>query len=335
MTYYPVAGAMRINSTLYYILKDHLGSASVVTDASGTILGEQRYYPFGETRLTTGTIYTDKLFTGQREMAGLGIYHYQARFYSPKTGRFLSADTIVPNYANPQSLNRYSYVYNAPLNYVDPSGHDPWWCTSSDCVSDWMETQQTQAQAMLEHAGGRGNDDEDEPNEPMPDGGLECPANHPNCGLGQDCGAGGMNNCPQPPTVVNAPYTQVLHPIDSKNVMVQIPIYDFSHHPPRLIGYRTTSYAIDDVHFSPVDYIIPSDAITFASTLKSLAGELLKPGLRNLTSMGIVTLTCPECTVALEIMAGLDSANGSITFDAHLRTHDVYFYEPLFEMPFE
>lgn len=52
--YYPVAGAMRINSTLYYILKDHLGSASVVTDASGNILGEQRYYPFGETRLTTG-----------------------------------------------------------------------------------------------------------------------------------------------------------------------------------------------------------------------------------------------------------------------------------------
>ena len=67
-TYYPAAGAMRINSTLYYVLKDHLGSASVVTDASGTILGEQRYYPFGETRLTTGTIYTDKLFTGQREM---------------------------------------------------------------------------------------------------------------------------------------------------------------------------------------------------------------------------------------------------------------------------
>ncbi|HKY55183.1 MAG TPA: RHS repeat-associated core domain-containing protein, partial [Anaerolineales bacterium] len=124
VTYYPVAGAMRINSTLYYILKDHLGSASVVTDASGNILGEQRYYPFGETRLTTGTIYTDKLFTGQREMAGLGIYHYQARFYSPKLGRFLSADTIVPNYANPQAYNRYSYVLNNPLRYIDPSGHD-------------------------------------------------------------------------------------------------------------------------------------------------------------------------------------------------------------------
>ena len=105
VTYYPAAGAMRINSTLYYVLKDHLGSASVVTDASGNILGENRYYPFGETRVATGTILTDKLFTGQREMrrpepvegAGLGIYHFNARFYSPKLGRFLSADTITPN----------------------------------------------------------------------------------------------------------------------------------------------------------------------------------------------------------------------------------------------
>jgi hypothetical protein len=36
-------------------------------------------YPFGETRLTTGVLNTDKLFTGQREQAGLGIYHYGAR----------------------------------------------------------------------------------------------------------------------------------------------------------------------------------------------------------------------------------------------------------------
>jgi RHS repeat-associated protein len=116
---------MRIDSTLYYTLKDHLGSASVVTNASGATVGEQRYYPFGETRLTTGSIFTDKLFTGQREMSGLGIYHFNARFYSPKIGRFLSADTIVPSMANPQSFNRYSYVNNSPLNYTDPSGNRP------------------------------------------------------------------------------------------------------------------------------------------------------------------------------------------------------------------
>jgi hypothetical protein len=97
VSYYPLGRAMRINisggsNTLYYLLKDHLGSASVITDASGTIVGEDRFYPYGETRFTTGTMYTDKLYTGQREMrrpepvegTGLGIYHHGARFYSPK-----------------------------------------------------------------------------------------------------------------------------------------------------------------------------------------------------------------------------------------------------------
>jgi hypothetical protein len=38
-------------------------------------------------------------------------------------GRFVSADTVVPDFANPQSLNRYSYVLNSPLRYTDPTGH--------------------------------------------------------------------------------------------------------------------------------------------------------------------------------------------------------------------
>lgn len=121
--YYPAGGAMRVDGTLYYVLKDHLGSASVVTDASGNVVGEQRYYPYGETRLTTGSIPTDKLYTGQREMADLGIYHYNARIYSPYINRFLSADTIIPDLSNPQSWNRYSYVTNRPVNFSDPSGY--------------------------------------------------------------------------------------------------------------------------------------------------------------------------------------------------------------------
>lgn len=40
-------------------------------------------------------------------------------------GRFISADTIIASLANPQSLNRYSYVYNNPINNTDPTGHRP------------------------------------------------------------------------------------------------------------------------------------------------------------------------------------------------------------------
>jgi RHS repeat-associated protein len=105
------------------MLKDHLGSASIVTNASGTIVGEDRFYPFGETRFTTGTMLTDKLYTGQREITGLGIYHYGARFYSPKLGCFLSADMMTSNPDNPQRFNHYTYGLNNPLRYSDPTGH--------------------------------------------------------------------------------------------------------------------------------------------------------------------------------------------------------------------
>jgi hypothetical protein len=48
---------------------------------------------------------------------------YGARFYSPILGRFISADSVVPQPRNPQSLNRYSYVINNPLAFTDPNGH--------------------------------------------------------------------------------------------------------------------------------------------------------------------------------------------------------------------
>ena len=55
-------------------------------------------------------------------MDDTGLYYYNARYYDATIGRFISADTIVQNPTNPQSLNRYSYVLNNPLKYTDPSG---------------------------------------------------------------------------------------------------------------------------------------------------------------------------------------------------------------------
>ncbi len=44
----------------------------------------------------------------------------------PYLNRFISPDSIIPDPANPQSLNRYAYCYNNPLKYVDANGHFPW-----------------------------------------------------------------------------------------------------------------------------------------------------------------------------------------------------------------
>ena len=110
-------------------------------------------------------------------MAGLGIYHYQARFYSPKLGRFLSADTIVPGYANPQNLNRYSYVLNNPLKYIDPSGHcsvSGHWIPDSDPACQWASNNQGSLSGNgnggfgggngVGGGGGGGDDDDSGPN---------------------------------------------------------------------------------------------------------------------------------------------------------------------------
>ncbi len=92
-------------------------------DTSEIIISEQHYYASGETRLSTGNMFTDKLFTGQRQMAGLGIYQFGARFYSPELGHFLSADPMGQNIAVPQAFNRYSYALNNPVRYTDPTGY--------------------------------------------------------------------------------------------------------------------------------------------------------------------------------------------------------------------
>jgi hypothetical protein len=48
------------------------------------------------------------------------------RIYDPRLGRFLSPDPYVqaPDYS--QSFNRYSYVWNNPMKYVDPDGELVW-----------------------------------------------------------------------------------------------------------------------------------------------------------------------------------------------------------------
>jgi RHS repeat-associated protein len=124
--YYAFGGgrvAMRTPDGVFYLHPDHLGSTSLATTAAGAVHSRQGYYPYGETRYAAGTLPTDFGFTGQRNDATIGLYDYHARWYDPFIGRFISADTIVPNPGNPQDFNRYSYVRNNPLKYVDPDGH--------------------------------------------------------------------------------------------------------------------------------------------------------------------------------------------------------------------
>ncbi|MEJ2560457.1 MAG: RHS repeat-associated core domain-containing protein, partial [Anaerolineae bacterium] len=115
--------AMRQGDVVYFIHADHLGSTSLTTDITGTVVAETRYLPYGEERWITGTLVTDFTFTGQRAERGFGLMDYNARYYDPGLGRFVSPDTVVPEYTNPQSLNRYTYAFDNPVRYYDSDGH--------------------------------------------------------------------------------------------------------------------------------------------------------------------------------------------------------------------
>lgn len=115
---------MKQGSTVTYLHSDHLGSTSVASTQDGAFLSRQTYFAFGVPRTSEGNAFpTDYTFTGQKFDASDGLMYYDARYYDAALGRFISADTIVPSAANPQSLNRYAYVLNNPLKYRDPSGH--------------------------------------------------------------------------------------------------------------------------------------------------------------------------------------------------------------------
>ena len=124
--YYYAGGvrvALRTGGQTYYLLNDHLTSTAITANSSGARLTELRYFAYGGTRYDPGSQMTLYRYTGQRIETNTGLYDYGSRWYDPQIGRFLSADTIVPNPGDSQSLNRYTYVSNNPLKYSDPTGH--------------------------------------------------------------------------------------------------------------------------------------------------------------------------------------------------------------------
>jgi len=113
------------DKTLHFHL-DHLGTPRLITGNGGTKISEHQYYPFG---LETTSPFQDaerRKFTGhERDASNLDYLH--ARYYTPQWGRFLSVDPeldLQKALSEPQLWNRYTYVTNNPLKYVDDDGRE-------------------------------------------------------------------------------------------------------------------------------------------------------------------------------------------------------------------
>lgn len=66
---------------------------------------------------------TRRGYTGHDQGDSVGLIHMNGRIYDPQLGRFVQADPIIQDPYNGQSFNRYTYVFNNPLAYTDPSGN--------------------------------------------------------------------------------------------------------------------------------------------------------------------------------------------------------------------
>lgn len=136
-----------------YLTNDSLGSPRINTDRDGNVTARHDYHPFGEEILTGPRFeYPDyrgdtvrKQFSSKERDGETGLDFFEARYYSSKLGRFVSPDefaggpdelfdfaedasdnpTFYANLEVPQSLNKYQYTYNNPLNMSDEDGHDP------------------------------------------------------------------------------------------------------------------------------------------------------------------------------------------------------------------
>jgi len=109
---------------------DHLGTPRRVTDQNDRTVGFHDYYAFGPEASggVTEPAASSLQYTGHERdkwggAEGLDTLDYMhARYYSPVMGRFLSVDPVLGDPGEPQSWNRYTYVANNPLRYIDPDG---------------------------------------------------------------------------------------------------------------------------------------------------------------------------------------------------------------------
>jgi RHS repeat-associated protein len=123
----------------YYRHPDWLGSSRVASTTSKTVYYDGAYAPFGENYAETGT--TDRNFTGQNQdltPASTGdLYDFLYREYHKIQGRWVAPDRAglgVVDPTNPQSWNRYAYLMNSPLQYIDPLGLN--YCSPNSAITD-------------------------------------------------------------------------------------------------------------------------------------------------------------------------------------------------------
>jgi len=97
---------------------DGLGSATSLTNANGTLAQTYTFDSFGKQTVSSGSLANPFQYTGRESDAETGLHYYRARYYDHTAGRFLSEDPTRFG----EGVNFYGYVFNNPVNSLDPLG---------------------------------------------------------------------------------------------------------------------------------------------------------------------------------------------------------------------
>jgi RHS repeat-associated protein len=134
------------NPKVSYLTADHLGSPRITTDENGQVISRRDFQPFGEeiatSQRTQGLGYAGdtvrQKFTGYERDNETDLDYAKARMYKYSHGRFTAPDPLLSSgrVENPQSWNRYTYVLNNPLLYIDPLGLYEWAETAGGSATD-------------------------------------------------------------------------------------------------------------------------------------------------------------------------------------------------------
>jgi RHS repeat-associated protein len=97
-------------------------------DATGATTDTYDYDAWGNAINVTGSTPNVYLYRGEQYDSSLGLYSLRARYYNPLAGRFVTRDPAKTNAIEPDTLQKYSYADEDPIDRIDPTG----WTTASD-----------------------------------------------------------------------------------------------------------------------------------------------------------------------------------------------------------
>ena len=108
--------------TIYYH-NDHLGNPVAATSATGELMWQEEFTPYGTRQIKQDGGLNHIWYTGKELDADTGLVYFGARWYDPSIGQFLSVDPVGVIPGNRFSYNRYAYANNNPQKYIDPDGN--------------------------------------------------------------------------------------------------------------------------------------------------------------------------------------------------------------------